>query len=147
MDFAGDFVTSRIYLEPVSTGTPAPGTGDIQAFVSPGLGQVCIDNRECESSIGETVTTWSVRFSDVSSDAEHTLTVTADGYQPYSTQVTVQPGGISDVEISLQPLASGASSAGSPQKPIPTRAASAGFVAFFAAGIIGVAFLCRKQGR
>jgi hypothetical protein len=145
MDLSGHSFTSRIYLEPVSITTPPPGTGDIQVFVSPGLGQVCLDNRECESSVGDVTTTWSVRFSDVSSDTPHTLTATADGYLPYTTTVGVQPAGISDVDITLQPAASapaGDQPASIP--PQPTKAAP-GFPLFLiAAALAGTVLVCRK---
>jgi hypothetical protein len=152
MDYHGDSFTSRIFLEPISSDTPAPGTGDIQVFVSPGLGQVCRDNAECESSVGEAVDTWSVRFSDVPSDTPHTITVTADGYQPYSSPVNVPPGGISDLDITLQPLAT-VTPGTSPQvsqesaQPPATRAALPGSMAVFAAGIGTVFFLYRRTDR
>jgi hypothetical protein len=151
MDYAGDTITWRIYLEPLPTRTPAPGTGAIQVFVSPGLGQVCLDNRECESSIGEPSTFWSVQFSDVPADSTHTITVTADGYQTYTQQVTIQPDQISDLDITLQQLPV-AASAGSPQTPpaaappIATRAAPDVSLPLFAAGIVSALFLIRKQG-
>ena len=75
MDQSGHSMTFSIYLEPVPIETPAPGTGTIQVTVSPGLGQVCLDNHECESSTGEPSTFWSVQFSDVSADIPHTITV------------------------------------------------------------------------
>ena len=62
MDYAGNPITREIYLEPLPTRTPEPETGTLQVFVSPGLGQVCLDNRECESSVGAPSTTWSVRL-------------------------------------------------------------------------------------
>lgn len=143
MDYNCDSVTRSIFLEPVPA-TPVPaGSGDIQLFISPGIGMVCRDDVECESSIGVDVDTWSVRFSDVTPNTVHTITVAADGYQPYSTQVTVPPGAISDVDIALQPLASAGSPA--PVQPAATKAASAGFISLTAVAIGCVLFLCRKQ--
>jgi hypothetical protein len=97
-------MTFRIYLEPVPVQTASPGTGTIQVTVSPGLGQVCLDAKECESSTGDPSTFWSVQFSDVPADTAHTITVTADGYQAYTQQVSIRPDQRNDVDITLVPL-------------------------------------------
>jgi hypothetical protein len=85
MDYNGDTVTLKIYLVPVATETTAPvttssETGTVRVFIYPGLGQICIDNRECESSTGAASTSWNVDFDDVTAGSPHTITVTADGY-------------------------------------------------------------------
>lgn len=139
-------VTRRIYLEPLPA-TPAPaGSGDIQVFVSPGLGQVCRDGVECESSTGEVTDTWSVRFSDVTPDTVHTIAATADGYQPFSSEVIVTPGGISNVDIVLQPVATPVAAGALPDNPPATKAAPAGPAALCAAAISGAVLLFRKRG-
>jgi hypothetical protein len=151
MDLSGNPLTSRIYLEPFPTETQVPPMGDIQVYVSPGLGQVCLDAKECESCFGEPTTSWSVRFSDVSSDITHTITVTADGYQPFSTQVAVRPGLISNEDISLQPVGPGTTSAVSAHlspvtaQPPPTKAAPAGLTALCAAAILIAALVNTKK--
>ncbi len=104
MDASGHSMTFRIYLEPVPVQTASPGTGTIQVTVSPGLGQVCLDAKECESSTGDPSTFWSVQFSDVPADTAHTITVTADGYQAYTQQVSIRPDQRNDVDITLVPL-------------------------------------------
>jgi hypothetical protein len=149
MDINGNSFTRRIYLEPVSTQPASTGTstGTLKVYVSPGLGQVCLDTQECESSVGEPSTTWSVRFDDVATDTSHTITVTADGYQTSSTQVTVLPDRIGEVDVTLLPLpqATAPAVAGQPpQPPAPpqtTKAPLDGSVALFAAGICGAAFV------
>jgi hypothetical protein len=100
MDDECDSVTRRIDLDPI----PAE-SGDIDVYVSPGVGQVCRDDEECEVSSGDNTDTWSVHFSGVSSDELHTITVTAEGYEPVSEKVSVMPGEVSTVEILLVPLA------------------------------------------
>jgi hypothetical protein len=138
-------VTRSIFLEPLPA-TPAPqGSGDIQLFISPGVGMVCRDDVECESSVGKNVDTWSVRFSDVTPNEAHAITVTADGYQAYSTQATVPPGGITNVEIALQPLSAAETPAS--QQPAATKAATMGWVPVTAALIAGMAFLLRRDGQ
>jgi hypothetical protein len=136
-------VTRRVFLEPLPA-TPAPqGSGDIQLFISPGTGMVCRDDVECESASGGTVDTWSVRFSDVTPNEAHKITVSADGYQPYLTQATVPPGGITNVEIALQPVT--AADATAPPQPAATKAASMVFVPAAAAMIAGMVFLSRRD--
>jgi len=149
MDYNCDSVTDRIYLEPVPTESPAPETGDIQVYVSPGLGQVCRDNVECEVSTGEPADTWSVQFSDVSSDESHTITATADGYQPATVQVSVTPGTISTVNLQLVPLTTGTSAGAtaSPAGSAPATTASplSGEVVLLAAGIAGALAVSGKR--
>ena len=135
-------VTRSIFLEPLPATPAPPGSGDIQLFISPGVGMVCRDDVECESAIGEGADTWSVRFSDVTPDTAHTFTVSADGYQMYTTKVTVPAGGITNVEIALQPLSSATPA---PAEPVATKAASPCWVPAAAAGIAGMLFLLRRN--
>ena len=141
MDYNGDTVTLQIYLVPVATETAASvttssGTGAVRVFVSPGLGQVCIDNRECESSTGAVSTSWNVDFDDVTAGSAHTITVTADGYQTATTQITILPDQVNEADITLQPIPSAADTS------IPkTQAGSGGLVALVAAGICGMVFV------
>lgn len=151
MDYNGNTVTLQIYLVPVATETAAPvttssGTGTVRVFVSPGLGQVCIDNRECESSTGAVSTSWNVDFDDVKAGSAHTIMVTADGYQTATTQITVQPDQVNEADITLQPIPSAAdtTSANSGAAPV-TRAGLGGEMALVAFGICGAVFVGRKH--
>ena len=147
MDASGHSMTFSLYLEPIPVQTPAPGTGTVQVTVSPGMGQVCIDNRECESSTGDPSTFWSVQFSDVPADISHTITVTADGYQPYTQQVSIQPNQRNDVDITLQPLPQMAVPAQPVQQSVPsaTKSPVAPLSIIAAIGICGIFFVCRKK--
>ncbi len=146
MDYNGDTVTLQIYLVPVATETSTPattssGTGTVRVFVSPGLGQVCIDNRECESSNGVASVIWNVDFNDVTAGSAHTITVTADGYETASTQITVLPDQVNEATVTLQPIPSAEDTS------VPkTQAGSGGIAALVAAGICGTVFVCRKRG-
>jgi hypothetical protein len=141
MDYNGDTVTRQIYLVPVATETPAPattssGTGTVRVIVSPGLGQVCIDNRECESSNGAASASWNVDFNDVTAGSAHTIAVTADGYETASTQITVLPDQVNEANITLQPIPSAADTS------VPkTQAGSDGLITLVAAGICGIIFM------
>jgi hypothetical protein len=151
MDQSGDHMSFTIYLEPVPVQTAAPDTGTIQVTVSPGLGQVCLDSKECESSTGETSTYWSVQFSDVPAVATHTITVTADGYQTYTQQVSIQPDQRNDVDITLQPLQQATAPAEQAQQSVPpaaprsTKSPVAIFTIIAAVGICGAPHLIRKK--
>jgi len=112
-DYNGDTVTLQIYLVPVATETPAPvttssGTGTVRIFVCPGLGQVCIDNRECESNTGAAATSWNVNFDDITAGSAHTITVTADGYQTATTQITVLADQVNEATVTIQTIPSAA---------------------------------------
>lgn len=136
--------TRSIFLEPIPATPAPPGSGDIQLFISPGVGMVCRDDVECESSFGEGADTWSVRFSDVTPNEAHTITVSADGFQHYTTQVTIPPGGITNVDITLQPL----TSAGSPPgQPLATKAAIPAPLSAVAVLVAGIAILHRRTGQ
>jgi hypothetical protein len=151
MDQSGHSMTFRIYLEPVPSQTVSPGTGTIQVTVSPGLGQVCLDAKECESSTGEPSTFWSVQFSDVPADTAHTITVTADGYQTYTQSVSIQPDQRNDVDITLQPLQQAAVTTEPDQVsvpttvPQPTKSPVAIFTILAAIGICGAIHLAGKR--
>jgi hypothetical protein len=151
MDYNGDDVTLQVYLVPLATGTPAPvttssGTGTVRVYVSPGLGQVCIDNRECDTSTGAPSSTWNVDFVDVMAGTPHTITVTADGYQTTTTQVTVLPDQVNEAEVTLQPLPTAAETESTTPAPQTTRAGLGGVVAVVAVGICGILVVDRKRG-
>lgn len=156
MDYAGDSVTRTIYLDPLTT-PEQPEAGSVQVFVSPGLGQVCIDGRECESAAGTPMDTWSVRFSDVESDPLHTITVTADGYQTETREVTVRPDQVTDVSVTLQPIPAESLSGdtrftdsvpSTPRpdaSPRPTRAGLSPVTAIAGIGICGALCIQRRK--
>ncbi len=115
-------------------------TNSVQVFVYPGLGQVCIDNRECESSTGAASNSWNVDFDDVTAGSAHTITVTADGYQTATTQITVLPDRVNEATVTLQPISSAADTS------VPkTQAGSGRLIMLVAAGICGIVFVwkCR----
>ena len=151
MDQSGNHMSFTIYLEPVPVQTASPDTGTIQVTVSPGLGQVCLDSRECETSTGDTSTYWSVQFSDVPADVAHTITVTADGYQTYTQQVSIQPDQRNDVDITLQPLQQVTAPAAQARQSVPlavpqtTKSPVAIFTIIAAVGICGAIQLIRKK--
>jgi hypothetical protein len=104
--FDNVFVTARqtsvvdATLQPVQ-----PATGIVQVFITPGGGTVCLDN-QCEQNVGTPGASGSHQFANIPANGYHTVTVTANGYQRYITEIYVQPGQLNELTISLQPLAS-----------------------------------------
>jgi hypothetical protein len=147
-DPSGAKVTRDIVLEPVKS---APvGTGAIQVFITPDGGQACVD-KICEKSSGTSSGTWSVQFT-VTANTYHTLTLTHEGYTPYTKQIRVLPGQTSTLNIELKPLPPGVPSgpAQTPvsaisQPPQPTTANLPGMLAFIAIGICGLALAGKKS--
>ena len=90
----------------------ASPTGNVQVYVTPGGGTVCLDGARCDANVGSSDGTGSTQFTSVLANTQHTVTVIATGYQPYSAQVTVQPGQTGELDITLQPAA--------PQTILPT---------------------------
>jgi hypothetical protein len=129
MDYNGDTVTLKIYLVPVATETTAPVT------TSSETGTVRV------LSTGAASTSWNVDFDDVTAGSSHTITVTADGYQTATTQITIMPDQVNEATVTLQPIPSAADAS------VPkTQAGFGGIVALVAAGICGMVFVCRKRG-
>jgi hypothetical protein len=150
MDYNGDDVTLQVYLDPLTTETAvpettSPGTGTVRVYVSPGLGQVCIDNRECDTSTGAPSSTWNVDFDDVTAGTPHTITVTADGYQTATTQITVLPDQVNEADVTIQPLSTAAETESTTPAPQTTRAGLGGIVAVVAVGICGIVLVEHKR--
>jgi len=86
--------------------TPTPGTGVVQVYVDRTGSTVCLDNANCRTNVGGTASskTGTTLFYNVTTSYVHSISVTADGYIPYSTQVSVIKDLITTVDVSLQPL-------------------------------------------
>jgi hypothetical protein len=98
----GKFTTVNIVLDPVET----PVTGTVQVYVDRTGTTICIDNGDCHESVGGTdgPGTGTAVFNDITADEVHTISVAADGYEPYSTQITVLPEQVNEADVTLQPL-------------------------------------------
>jgi hypothetical protein len=139
-----------IALEPVAT-APA-GTGSVRVQITPDGGKVCLD-RMCEISRGDRSGSWSVEFTEVSATTYHTLSITNEGYETYTTQVRLLPGQTSTLSIVLQPLPAGSTLQPTPRMadtpaPEPTQAGLPAFVALAAVGLCGWLLLVQRgKGR
>jgi hypothetical protein len=152
LDPSGTSLTREIVLEPLPPS--APSTGTLRVFITPDGGKVCLD-RMCEVSSGDRTGSWSVQFTDISAGTSHTLTIVNEGYTTYTTQVRLQPGQISTMTVTLQPLPAG--STPSPTPPVqavpptprtqPTQADLPGVLAVMAVGVCGLAWLLNRPGQ
>lgn len=142
-------------VSPTALPTPAPvadtGSGTVRVYVSPAGGMVCLDVRDCEVNVGGTsqTGTGTTDFTAVKAGAVHTIDVTNDGYAPYTTQVTVLPDQVNEVDVTLQPLATETPvPVSTTTKPtaIPTTKAGLGPVPVIGAlALCGAIVLCRKN--
>ena len=85
-------------------------------------------------------------FTDVPANVVHTITVTADGYELSSTQVTVSKDKLSTVDVRLLPSTGTAtvSSTTEPDFPQPTQAAPGTIPVLGALVLCGVVLLSGK---
>jgi len=86
--------------------TPTPGTGIVQVYVDHTGSTVCLDNSNCRTNVGGTASsaTGTTLFYNVTTSYVHSISVTADGFIPYASQVSVIKDLITTVDVSLQPL-------------------------------------------
>jgi hypothetical protein len=82
-----------------------PATGTVQVFITPGGGTVCVDN-QCEQNVGTPDASGSHQFGSIPANGYHTVSVTANGYQRFITEIYVQPDQVNELTVSLQPLES-----------------------------------------
>jgi hypothetical protein len=132
-------------VSPTAQPTPAPvpetGTGTVRVFVSPAGGMVCIDAKECEVNVGGTEQsgTGTTDFTAVKAGMVHTIEVTNDGYEPYSTQITVLPDQVNEAEVTLRPFPQSAAPAAIPSEPAPLPTTRSGLDAI---PVLGALVLC-----
>jgi hypothetical protein len=82
-----------------------PAVGSIQAYITPYGGTVCVDGGQCRVfSPVDLNSVASVQFTGLTANNYHTLTVSLNGYQPYTQNVYVTPGDIVQVNAVLQPV-------------------------------------------
>lgn len=90
-------------ITPIGTPIASP-TGMVRVYVDQTGSTICLDTTNCRQNVGGPVGpgTGTTLFTNVSVSTVHTISVTADGYRPYSTQVTVLEDMIKTVDVSLQ---------------------------------------------
>jgi hypothetical protein len=159
----GKITDVRIALNPFVT-APAPAatpasrpTGTVRVYVDRTGSTICIDDVDCFVNVGGTPGpgTGTVVFNEVRSDRKHNITVTAEGYKPVSTEITVTKDLITTVDVSLQPV-TGQTPAPLPETtipatttlmPIPTRAGLACIPVIVALALCGAVLHFRKNNR
>ena len=137
LDPSGAALSRDIVLEKLPSSSA--GTGSVQVYVTPDGGRVCL-NKMCEMSSGDGSGSWSVQFTDVAANTYHTLTISHEGYETYTTEVRLLPGQASTLSVTLQPLPPGSTTVPTPAPtpvptPSPTRSALPAGFALTAIGI------------
>jgi hypothetical protein len=112
-------------VNPGTTSTPVttsgfPSTGTIRVYIDHSGSTVCLDNANCRVNVGGTAgpETSTTLFNGVALGVGHTISVSADGFAPYATQVSVSKDQISTVDVRLSAI-SGYTTAPTPT-PVPT---------------------------
>jgi hypothetical protein len=130
--------------------TPVPVLvhGRLRVYVSPIGSTVCIDNVDCRSNVGGTPGpgTGFEDFVGVSANTPHTISVSADGYLPATSPVTVSPDKASSLTFVLQPapVTTATPAPLPPPVPSPTKA---GFDALVPAALaLSCAVILLRQG-
>jgi PEGA domain len=92
---------------PVTTLTPIPDTGMVRVYVNRIGSTVCLDNTRCVHNLGgdQQQGTGTMVFDRVTANETHIVTVAAEGYEPYSSTVTVGRDLITTVDVTLRPIA------------------------------------------
>jgi hypothetical protein len=148
-DNVGGFVTILAGPETGSP-TPVPPPGRIRVYVNPTGSTVCLDAGDCRTNVGGTAGpgTGFVDFSSVPANVTHTISVTEDGFQPASSQVTVSPGKVSTVNFVLQPAPVTTPVPPTPEPaPLPTRSAPGAVPVLSILAICGAFILLRRVGK
>lgn len=124
----GSFTTVTISLVPsgvTTTPTPAPvfpSAGLVRVYVDQLGSTICIDNGDCRDNVGGSSGpgTGTALFSGVKPGITHTITVTEDGFLPYSTQVSVIQDLESTVDVHLVPVTTPTTSPTPTPTPTPS---------------------------
>ncbi|MFA4849631.1 MAG: hypothetical protein WC626_07875 [Methanoregula sp.] len=150
-------VTLKPLNMPVTTVTPvippaASETGTVRVYVDQKGSTICIDNTDCRMNVGGAagMGTGTTLFTNVTTNTLHTISVTAAGFKPYSSLVTVRQDMINTVDVSLQPLTVATTApAPLPAEPtlMPTKAGLNAAPVLGALVLCGAIFLLWKNDR
>ena len=94
-----------INLEPVTAASPEAGT--VRVLVDRYGSTICVDATDCRTHVGGTTGPGpgSAEFANVTAGIPHTITVTAEGFEPWSANLSITPDQLTEVRVSLRPLA------------------------------------------
>jgi len=151
----GKFTDVTIVLDPAETpATPVtpvtPATGTVRVYVDRIGSTICIDNGDCHENVGGTAGpgTGTMVFTNIPANNVHTISVAANGYETYTTGVTVSEDQISTVDVSLEPIPAGTTlptflPTETPSVPA-TRAGLDALPVLGALAVCGAVILCRN---
>ena len=147
---SGTALTRDIYLKALPP--KPPETANVQLSIRPDGGRACI-NRMCELSSGDGTGSWSVQFTDIAANTNHTVTIAREGNATWTTKVRLLPGQTSTMSVVLEPLPPVESPPPTPVPvttpvPEPTRAGLPAWLAFLAFGACCTVWVLkgRRQG-
>ena len=130
--------------------TTSPATGTVRVYINLAGSTVCLDNTNCHQDVGGVTgpAAATTLFTDVPANAVHSVSVSAAGYLPYSTQVTVSQDQVNTVDVTLQPVQVTATPVTTTVIPTPlaTQAGLGAVPVLGALVLCGALFLTRKQG-
>ncbi len=119
----------RVDLQPVTI-----PVGTIQVNTAPAGGTVCLDGIRCDANVATIDGMGRALFADVSANTLHSISVNLTGYQPYTSQVSVEVNKTVVMDVPLRPVESG-----------PTKATLSEMLAFAAIGICCAITCMRKK--
>ena len=149
LDLSTPSVTRDINLKALSPSPPQKAA--VRVFVTPDGGKVCLD-RMCELSSGDGTGSWSVQFTDIAANTNHTLTIAHEGYGTWTTEVRLLPGQTSSLSVALEPLPPGESPSPTTvppptTEPAPTQAGLPVWFVPLAIGISVIAWVLKGRGQ
>jgi hypothetical protein len=99
----------KFIVQPTTTISPITATGMVRVNVDRTGSTICIDNTRCVYNVGGSPGTGAgtTFYNNVTVDKTHTVTVAAEGYEPFSATVSVTKDVIAKVDVSLQPIGKG----------------------------------------
>lgn len=143
------------FLIPI-TPTPIPmrETGSIRVYVDRTGSTICLNNVDCYINVGGSPGpgTGTAVFDDVTANETQIITVSADGYMPVSTKITVGKDQVATADVSLQAI-DGLTTVPTPVptavptvlSPVPTARSGLGVLPVLGAlALCGLVLLSRK---
>jgi hypothetical protein len=149
LDLSGTSLMRDIVLDPQPS-SPRE-TGSVKVYITPDGGKACLD-KMCELSAGDRTGSWSVEFTDVTANTNHTLTLANEGYETYTKEIRLVSGEIISLTLTLNQIPPGNTTVPTPTpvptttpEPEPTTADLPWPVSLIAVGICGAVLVLKGR--